>query len=139
MSVYLMALIGQQFISNPFSYPPSPGRCRDSADSFSHECYSDLCFVHHYRDTSSNEISNKTIDGFHCFHKDINPHWRDFCDGLEDDEDNVYQCCQGDLCNVNLRPLLPSEPIPDGPTGIPPYRPNADPDSQNTTGENCKF
>lgn len=106
--------------------------CSDSAD-LHFDCEAEICAVLRYHDTTSNEIQNV----YYCIHKQGNPHWQEFCDGLRDTENKVYQCCIGEnKCSDNLRPSLPSESA--NSTGIEPYRPSIN-GTGETSGEDCKL
>ncbi len=66
-------------------------------------------------------LSNELVTNYYCLNKNLNPHWRESCSGLNDTNTTVIQCCSEANCNTQLFPRLPSEPTV--PTTYPPYRP----------------
>ncbi len=90
------------------------------------ECCDDLCVAHR----SIDSVSNQPRTLYYCLNKNSNPHWRESCNGLQDTNVTVVQCCIEENCNSQLFPRLPSEPTV--PTTYPPYRPTITP---STTSE----
>ncbi len=81
------------------------------------ECCDDLCVAQR----SIDRVSKQPATLYYCLNKNLNPHWRESCSGLQDTNVTVVQCCTEENCNTQLLPRLPSEPTV--PTTYPPYRP----------------
>ncbi len=81
------------------------------------ECCDDLCVAQRGLDW----LSKQPVTLLYCLNKNLNPHWRESCSGLQDTNVTVVQCCTEENCNSQLSPRLPSEPTV--PTTYPPYRP----------------
>ena len=94
-------------------------------------CSGDLCVAERAMSRTAPVVPVTT---YYCLDKNSNPHWRDICNGLEDTDTNVPQCCIEEDCNLRLMPRLPSETAV--PTTYPPYRPgpvSVPPDTTEST------
>ena len=108
--------------------------CKDNSLKFLGpiSCPGDICIAVRIISQKTGQLTTN----LNCLIKGANPHWRDECDGLNDKNTTVTQCCLEDDCNVLLTPTLPSEPPRSD--GYPPYRPiNDTEDDPTVDGRKC--
>lgn len=90
-------------------------------------CFGNICYAVRFLNTS-----NQPVTTYACFNKLHREDWNEICDGSQNSEDIVYQCCDStDRCNEVLSPRLPMELVTE------PVQPTTGPGGECTARCSC--